>query len=129
MYKLMNASTMIIRLDDGAFIPPDPANTDYRNYLEWVAAGNTAQPADVVSNVPLQVTMRQARLALLQSNLLSQVDTAIASLPSPQKEAAQIEWEYSSDVIRTSSFVNSLGTALNLTSDQIDQLFITAATL
>ena len=27
------------------FIPEDPANTDYQEYLEWVAAGNTADPA------------------------------------------------------------------------------------
>jgi len=27
-------------------IPKDPANTDYKDYLEWVAAGNTADAAD-----------------------------------------------------------------------------------
>ena len=27
-------------------IPFDPANTDYQEYLEWVAAGNTAEAAD-----------------------------------------------------------------------------------
>ena len=27
-------------------IPFDPANTDYQDYLEWVAAGNTAEAAD-----------------------------------------------------------------------------------
>jgi hypothetical protein len=27
-------------------IPFDPANTDYQDYLEWVAAGNTAEEAD-----------------------------------------------------------------------------------
>ena len=27
-------------------IPFDPANTDYQKYLEWVAAGNTAEAAD-----------------------------------------------------------------------------------
>ena len=29
-----------------AFVPFDNANKDYREYLEWVAEGNTAEPAD-----------------------------------------------------------------------------------
>jgi len=28
------------------FIPFDKANTDYKEYLEWVAEGNTAEAAD-----------------------------------------------------------------------------------
>lgn len=89
---------------------------------EEIDAYNTAR-------VPQVVTMRQARLALLQEGLLGSVATAIASLPSPQKEAAEIEWEYSQEVHRNRELVTMLAPALNFTPAQLDDLFILAATL
>jgi len=50
-YKLLpdtytGPATCIKRLSDNAFIPFDPANTDYQEYLKWVADGNEPLPAD-----------------------------------------------------------------------------------
>jgi hypothetical protein len=45
---------MILRLSDNAFIPPDPANTDYAAYLAWLEEGNEPLPADpIVESEPL----------------------------------------------------------------------------
>ena len=44
-YKLVESSEMIYRKSDGAFIPPDTENRDYKEYLEWVDEENTADAA------------------------------------------------------------------------------------
>jgi hypothetical protein len=45
MYKLIN-DQIVQRLSDTAFIPFDPANTDYQAYLQWIEAGNQPEPAE-----------------------------------------------------------------------------------
>ena len=51
MYKLIknnftNEVNMVKRLSDNSFIPFDPANTDYIDYLAWLAEGNTPEAAE-----------------------------------------------------------------------------------
>lgn len=86
---------------------------------------------DAIQNapvVPKAVTMRQARLALLGAGVLAGVDAAIDAMSEPTRSAARIEWEYSGEVQRHNGFVAALGPALGMTGEQIDALFIAAAT-
>jgi hypothetical protein len=54
MYKLLNlANKQYVVKTDGdakATIPFDPDNTDYQQYLAWLAEGNTPQEADDAIN-------------------------------------------------------------------------------
>lgn len=79
--------------------------------------------------IPSSVTMRQARLALLATGKLAAVDAAIAGMDSPQKEAAQIEWEYAAIVERQSPLIAALAPALELDAAGVDALFSAAAAL
>lgn len=80
--------------------------------------------------VPAAVTMRQARLVLLQAGLLDQVDAVIAAIADPaERAAAEITWEYSTEVERHNLLVEQLAAAFDLTDEQIDDMFRQAATL
>jgi hypothetical protein len=49
MYKLIKTAQgyeCVRNLINGGNIPFDPANTDYAEYLKWLAEGNTPEPAD-----------------------------------------------------------------------------------
>ena len=58
MYKLYPNDSItgvpprcVWRIADSTCIPFDEANTDYQEYLKWLAEGNTPEPADEVNNV------------------------------------------------------------------------------
>lgn len=130
--KLIIQNNRIAGTATDAYAGPDefidaPADFDINRIADYVVdAGVAVLPAP---GVPQQVTMRQARLALLGAGLLGSVDAAIAALPSPQKEAAQIEWEFASTVDRDSVFLGQMAGALNLGPSTLDALFVAAARL
>jgi hypothetical protein len=78
---------------------------------------------------PSVISMRQARLALLQSGLLPQVDAAIAAIVGESGDAARIDWQFAQTVERSHHLVTTMATQLNLTTKQLDDLFTLGATL
>jgi hypothetical protein len=58
MYQLISPvyedvrKNRVLRIDDGAYVPFDPANTDYQAYLAWLEKGNTPEPAPEPEPVP-----------------------------------------------------------------------------
>lgn len=102
MYKLNQSTTSITRTSDGAHIPTDPANKDYAGYLEWLAGGNFALPADPVDLVtPARAQRdsliaavswkyerhaRELRLSLKPTDDLTALDTYMQSLADLTKQ-------------------------------------------
>lgn len=98
--------------------------TEYESLLAEVEAN--IQPADpILVQVPQAITIRQAKLALLSAGLLDDVDAAIAQAD----RTTQIEWEYATEVHRNWPTLRSVQGAVGLTDEQVDELFIRAASL
>lgn len=78
--------------------------------------------------IPQSVTMRQARLALLDSGLLSTVEAALNALPEPGRTRSLIEWNHGTTVERSSALVAQMAASLGLDESQLDNLFTQAST-
>ena len=83
------------------------------------------QPAPDVA----QVTMRQARLALLESGKLDLVAPAIDQLSEPGRTKARIEWEFAQDVRKDWPLIQVLAPSIGLDAAALTALFNRAATL
>lgn len=92
---------------------------------EYQYVNNTFVAYTQTPIIPTTVSMRQARLALLQNNLLDAVNAAI----NQGNEADKITWEYATEVNRADALVANMETALNLTATDLDALFTLASTL
>lgn len=85
--------------------------------------------AEMPAQIPQCVTMRQARLALLQAGKLESVKNVIAAMTGTQGESARIEWDYSNEVQRDQPLTIALAQAIGMTEAEMDALFIEAAKL
>lgn len=73
------------------------------------------------------VSPLQARKALKASGMLAAVQAMVAA--APEDDDIRLAWDWALTWERDSPFIDSLGAALGLTSQQIDDLFALAATM
>ena len=108
---------------------PDDADTQVDGVLGvYLQADWETMRADEMwarNPVPQQVTIRQARLALLKAGLLDDVEVVIAAAG----REAQLEWEYTSVVERSNPVIAIVQQQQGMTDEQIDDLFREAAKL
>jgi hypothetical protein len=71
MYKLQQDPNVISIPADNKFIPRDPKNKDYQEFLKWEAEGNVPEPADaIVEEPPTKEMSLEDRLAALEERLI-----------------------------------------------------------
>lgn len=105
-------------------------NLTYKQAIElygtdfiWLNGDKVIVDTSPENRVPKEIFAYQARLALIDSGLLSQVDTIINNTNGELK----VRWEWSDILYRNSPHVISVANQLGLTSDQLDDLFIAAS--
>jgi hypothetical protein len=101
---------------------PDNVTTNWK-YVGGSFVAPTPEPIPEI----IEVSMRQARLALLQYSLLQAVDDTLNGPNTPQ--AVKIEWEYAATVDKRSPLVANMKALLGLTDAQLTNLFNVASTL
>lgn len=77
--------------------------------------------------VPESVTMMQARLALLNAGRLNEAEAFINDMGGADGEAARIQWQYATEVLRDWPLVAILAQQLGMTDEQLDHLFVAAS--
>ena len=85
---------------------------------------------DIFLRTLTPLTRRQFKLALLENDLLEKVETTIVNIPDLQlRKRMQIEYAESVEFERQSESVIAMCGMLDLSEDQVDQLWQQAMTL
>ena len=83
-----------------------------------------------IVEMPLSVSMAQARIALIDVGLIDKVQGTLNAIPDEKERAKALAWwEYAQTVDRSSAIVQQLISALGLSADQVDELFLAAGNL
>lgn len=139
MYKIQS-EYIILRIEDGAFIPCDERNIDYQDYLLWVAEGNTPEPVDAEPIVIPSITTRQFLIAAVSAGFITPAEAvsaavppflaaSLAALPTAEQVAAQITWAKMTVIGRHEPLVIAAAAELGLNEEQVDAFFIQTATI
>lgn len=74
MYKWSSDNESYIRLSDGAFIPQDIFNTDYKEVYQFVKDGGILEAADPIPEYKAEPTLSDVVSALKTKNIITDQD-------------------------------------------------------
>ena len=110
--------------DIHTFVKEDGSEVPLEQYCKTQTIAPYVEPEPLPEPIPQLITMRQARLQLLEVGLLDDVEALVAL-----DRKSQIEWEYANEVYRQSPLIESIKEAMSLTDEQIDDMFLSASKL
>lgn len=126
----------IAHIKDGQITNVSVADDDYvlpsdgSRMLEEDALAAGLAHAPRIPSAPDTITPRQLRLWLLSRGVTAfMVENVIATLPSPQRETATVEWEYALDFRRDHPLVQQLGAMLGFDDAMMEDGWRLAAEL
>lgn len=130
---LVDANGLVVNtivISEGAsYAPPDGLTVIVPN--EPASIGDSIVNGVVIPQpepppiVPTKVTPLQARRALRAAELIDAVNAAVAAAGGDVQDA----WEYATEIRRDDPLITAISAGLGLTEQQVDALFIAAASL
>ena len=138
MKRIINKQTGVFLRDDFTFdesteigLDITPAQGLYSPKWDgekWIE-GATAEEIEAISieTVPEKITKLQLKIQLVKMGFdLQIIEDAIKQLPEPQRIIAMLAWTEATNFYRSNEMISIVGQMFNLTSEQIDELFIEA---
>lgn len=113
MYKLTNMPN-VIRFDAGSFVD-DGKNLYSRTYRDWLAAGNTPDPADPE---PVPVRYVSKYVILQRVAAAGKFAEAMAALGGPGELAYEM-WSAAQEIDSSDAQVRALLTSIGLNPDEV----------
>ena len=125
------------KLNDGHYVFSDLSYTEKKPSIyhtwdgsDWVDNRTEEEKHTTYLSQFISLTRRQFKLALLENGLLDTVEQMIESIEDPTVKARiQIEYSESERFERTNQSVQYMLGVLDLTSDQVDEMWRYAMTL
>ena len=124
--QVVNAAQPTFDAETEMLVPAQTIDTATKTVTNgWTV---TTKPEPI--SLPVAVSMRSLRLALIDAGLYQSVVAAINGIPdATERLKAQIWWTTSMTVYRNNPYVISIGSALGKSDDKIDQIFAAAKLL
>ena len=115
---------------EGAIEVPILYNENFLNPLwngiEFIEGATTEEIAELNKTiVPESISQMKLRKQLILSGIaISSIDALIQSLPQPNRDLIYTMWEYAVVFDRNNPELNAMSQMLNISSEQLDEIFI-----